>query len=74
VEKNCGQAIKWIRLSVRQGSPLGEDNLGSMYEEGCGVKKDTEEALKWFKRSAEHGCADGKRDLLRLTQALSTKK
>ena len=33
-------------------------NLGLCYEKGRGVEKDTREAVKWFRKSAEQGHAD----------------
>ena len=35
------------------------NNLGCLYDEGLGVKKDPEKAASLFRLSAEHGCAQG---------------
>ncbi|HHF4028427.1 TPA: tetratricopeptide repeat protein, partial [Haemophilus influenzae] len=34
-------------------------NLGSAYSAGHGVRQDYIEAVKWFKKAAENGSADG---------------
>jgi TPR repeat protein len=32
-----------------------QDNLGWMYKNGRGVVQDDVEAVKWFRKAAEHG-------------------
>ena len=38
-------------------TPLVQNQLGSMYEKGEGVKQDTKVALKWYRKAAEQGVA-----------------
>ena len=45
---------------------MGQLNLGLMYRDGHGVKKDSDEAAKWFFRAAEQGNADAEEELARL--------
>ena len=44
-----------LRLFKADGSAEAAFNLGLMYDDGLGVKKDDDEALKWYRRSAELG-------------------
>ncbi len=55
-----------MRKSAEQGNAQAQCNLGYMYESGDGVIKDKEEAIKWYKKSAEQGNKDAKKALNRL--------
>lgn len=48
---------------AKQGYPLAECQVGYFYQEGIGVEKDTEQALYWTKRAAEHGDRDAQFNL-----------
>jgi len=43
--------------------PEIERDLGWMYEYGCGVKQDDEQAVFWYRKSAEQGHASGQNNL-----------
>ena len=45
------------------GDAEAQCNLGSCYYEGKGVNQDYKEAVKWYRKSAEHGYADAKKFL-----------
>ena len=45
---------KWMPLAER-GNFIAQFNVGTMYQNGHGVTKDTETAFKWYKKSAEKG-------------------
>ena len=40
--------------------------MGVCYEMGIGVKKDKQEAVKWYRKAAEQGHSKAKDDLKRL--------
>jgi TPR repeat protein len=42
---------------------VSQYNLGICYSKGIGVEKDEEEAIKWFKKSAENGYANAQKEL-----------
>ena len=45
-------------------------NLGGMYERGCGVQKDIEEAKECYRKAAEKGHTPAKNALERLTSVV----
>jgi uncharacterized protein len=48
-------AFKWFQLAAARGDVRAQFNIGSMYENGRGVSRDTEEATKWYLLAAEQG-------------------
>ena len=42
-------------LLAKQGYPLAECKIGYFYLEGLGVAKDSEKAIYWTRRAANHG-------------------
>ena len=53
--KDGSKALALYRQSAAQEHPYGEFTLGLLYEHGRGVSKDVEEAIRWYRRAAEHG-------------------
>ena len=54
----ASQAVKWFRLSARQGFPQACQNLGICYQTGTGVRKDLPKAVELFRQAVEGGrCA-----------------
>ena len=51
-KKDYKEAIKWFRLSAKQGLAKAQLKLGVMYHNGQGVPQDYKEAVKWWKLSA----------------------
>jgi TPR repeat protein len=47
-------ATKWIPLA-EAGHPAAQFNIGLMYHSGIGVYFNEQEAVKWYKKSAENG-------------------
>ena len=46
-----------LRKTADQGDADAQYNLGTMYNSGKGVTKDSIEANKWFRKAAQHGNA-----------------
>ena len=42
------RALYYLSFEAAQGNPIAQYNLGLMYKNGIGVKKDFNEALEWF--------------------------
>ena len=42
---------------AEQGDALSQNNLGVMYDQGKGVPKDSQLAVKWYRKAAEQGYA-----------------
>lgn len=53
--KDMAKAVALYRQSAEQEHPYGEFTLGLLHEYGRGVPKDNEEAIRWYRRAAEHG-------------------
>lgn len=58
LENNPDLAINTIRISAEKGSVDAWMALGWCYEQGFGVEKDNEEALKWYQKAAAQGSVD----------------
>jgi len=56
-------ALAKILPAARAGDPMGQYLLVSLYLNGNGVSKDTDEALKWLVKSADQGYARAQSDL-----------
>ncbi|CCH54966.1 hypothetical protein BN8_04191 [Fibrisoma limi BUZ 3] len=57
------KAIYWYQKAANLGSPIGQTNLGYMYEHELGVARNYTEALKWYQKAATAGNADGQNNL-----------
>ncbi|CBJ48727.1 Sel1 domain-containing protein [Ectocarpus siliculosus] len=55
VTKDRDEAVKWFRLSARQGFPQACQNLGMCYQTGAGVEKDLPKAVELFRQAVEGG-------------------
>ena len=59
------QAIEYIKqsISINPDNAVSQNNLGVMYQNGYGVTQDYNEAVKWYRKSAEQGYAVGQYNL-----------
>src|SRR4030042_722988 len=55
--------VKTLRKQAEAGDAKAEFTIGSMYENGSGVKQDYAEAAKWYRKAAEQGDVDALRIL-----------
>ena len=54
----CGNSSLEADLkAAEQGDAEAQFNLGLMYENGKGVRRDYAEAMKWYRKAAEEGFA-----------------
>jgi len=51
------QAFSSCRKAAEQGDVDAQYTLGTLYENGLGVKQDDAEAVKWYLKAAEQGDA-----------------
>ena len=49
------QAVRWYKEAAKRGDADAQYNIGRLYYDGKGVRKDDKKACKWFLASAEHG-------------------
>src|SRR5262249_54265845 len=55
--------LKWYQFSAEHGDASGQCNLGTLYFDGDGVRKDYHEAARWFRAAAEQGFPAGETKL-----------
>ncbi|MDD9903249.1 MAG: tetratricopeptide repeat protein [Rhodospirillaceae bacterium] len=60
-------ALKNFREAAAQGHPKAQFELGLMYEQGDGVKRDFAEAAKWYRKALANGHELAARALRRVT-------
>ena len=59
-DSDIGQAIRWYLKAAEKGHGGACAQLGKIYEDGIGVKKDTVEAFRWFRRGGNNSeCEEG---------------
>jgi TPR repeat protein len=61
--KDYAEAMRWYRLSAKEGYALGEANIGFLYAKGLGVKQDFKESVRWYLRAAEKGQIEAQHNL-----------
>jgi hypothetical protein len=66
VEQDYARAIAWYRKAIAQNLPQAQFNLGTMYLQGHGVRKDIRMARQWFMKAAEQGLPEAEKSLERL--------
>ena len=68
---NYKTALEWYMKAADQNNPRTDDEsrkvaeyiIGAMYRNGQGVAKSDEDAVKWYRKSAEKGYASAQSDL-----------
>lgn len=63
------ESLYWYKLAAAQDEPNAMYNLGRIYRDGWGVKKNTEKARLWFEKSAKKGNEEAKKALLEMTKS-----
>ena len=53
----------WWRKAAEQGYAQAQSNLGVLYHQGRGVRRDYTKAAMWFRKAAEQGNADAQYEL-----------
>lgn len=49
------EAASFFSIGAKNGDISSQFYLGEMYEKGIGVERNMDEAIKWYKKSAERG-------------------
>ena len=57
------KTVKTTHLLAEQGEADAQYNLGNCYAFGDGVEQSYTEAVKWYKKAAEQGHEDAKKEL-----------
>jgi len=60
---NYATAYKHFLRMAQHGCPYSQCIVGIMYQKGIGVKKDAQEAMRWFEKSAAQGFPDAEHRL-----------
>ena len=50
--------FRMVQVMANDGNPDAQCDLGMMYADGTGCKKDEKESIEWFCRAAERGSAE----------------
>jgi uncharacterized protein len=56
-------AFRLLRSLANGGDPLAQVRLGVLYADGKGVAQDYAEAMKWYRKAADQGNAEGQFNL-----------
>lgn len=48
-------AFRWLSRGAALGDPEGQNNLGSMFVNGQGCRRDSNRGIAWYRESAEQG-------------------
>jgi TPR repeat protein len=62
-DKKYTQAFSLLKPAAASGLPYCQSLLGYLYMNGFGVQRNDEEAVEWFQKSADQGCAKGQNNL-----------
>jgi hypothetical protein len=62
-KKGDPQALQELLEAADQGDEDAQQNLGGMYYNGYGVKKDYKQAAAWYQKAADQGDADAQKSL-----------
>jgi TPR repeat protein len=52
---NNSEGVEWYKKGAANGNSLAMYTLGQLYEKGTGVKRDLNEAQKWYRKAKEAG-------------------
>jgi hypothetical protein len=63
ISKISRESLENTMNAAKQGDPEAQYRLGTMYSKGVGVRKDTAEAMKWYRRAASRGHAKARENL-----------
>ncbi|MBI4382782.1 MAG: SEL1-like repeat protein [Nitrospinae bacterium] len=55
-----------LRKKAGQGDADAQYNLGIMYQLGRGVEQDFDESTRWYRKAAERGHAEARREVEKL--------
>ncbi len=60
----------WSKLA-NQNHPAAQTNMGALYYEGLGVKRDWREARRWWSKAANLGYAEAQKNLARMDEKIA---
>lgn len=63
IKNNLKKALKWFKLSAKNGNPKSQYILGTMYKMGKGCECNQGTACRWFKKSADTNNPDAQYEL-----------
>lgn len=66
VEKSTEKAVQLWHKAAETGDVIAQHSLGNLYLEGLYVEQNREEAIKWYRKSAQQGYKPSRKKLLAL--------
>lgn len=61
--QHYAKAAAWYHRAADQGYAKAQSDLGVMYQQGLGVRKDYTEATRWYRKAADQGYASAQFNL-----------
>ncbi len=55
VKRSPKKAAEWLRRSAEHGNGSAQNNLGNLLSNGHGIRKNVDEAFKWYKKAFRAG-------------------
>ncbi|MCP3059575.1 sel1 repeat family protein [Myxococcus sp. K38C18041901] len=66
VQRDAGQALRWLKKAVAQGDSVAAFNLGLFYEQGTQIRKNRRLAENWYRRAVAIGLSEAQSNLANL--------
>ncbi|HEX4151111.1 MAG TPA: tetratricopeptide repeat protein, partial [Steroidobacteraceae bacterium] len=60
---NYKSALRYYHLAANKGYAPAEYNLGAMYQNGLGVKRDDKQAFEWFRKAADQNYPEAENEV-----------
>lgn len=59
MRQDYAEAVKWYRQAADQGNADAQNNLGMMYYNGYGVRRNFHLSKEWFSKACDGGVQEG---------------
>ncbi|MBD5781702.1 SEL1-like repeat protein [Pelagicoccus sp. NFK12] len=59
-------AAAWYKKAASKGDAVAQFSLGSMFENGDGIKRDKDSAINWYRQAARQGHSESQKRLVKL--------
>lgn len=71
IPRSSNKMISWTKAAAKQGYPVAQNNLGSIYMDGIGIKLDYPQAQYYFKLAADQGYLSAQRNLFQVSAMIN---
>lgn len=70
LQEKFALAVPLLKEAAQEGDEIAQKMLGDCYFEGCGVPRNVEEAIRWWKQAAANGSVEAQEALQQVTPGL----